>query len=428
MRDQRRHPDTPGVNSRSEFQRDRERILHATAFRRLAGVTQVVGPHEGHSFHNRLTHVLKVAQISRGLALQLKSDPANEIIIATAGGLDADVAESAALAHDLGHPPFGHIAEEELDHCVKARGLTDGYEGNAQSFRIVTKLAIRSDSPGLNLTAASLNALLKYPWRREAAGKKHRKFGAYSSELEDFLFARQGATDDRKSLEAEIMDWADDIAYSVFDLEDFFKAGLIPLHRLFSRDDRERKAFLDRTAARWKSAEDPRRIEDHADAIETLAGIVPVQDAFDGGREARKSLRNLTTTLVGSYMKGVTITPNGANRLTIPEENRRVVSILKEMTWDYVITSESLSTQQFGFRRIIREIYDIFFEEACSSRWQIFPVGTREALQEASNSKSSPGLVRVVADYVASLTEQQAIGIHHRLVGTAAGSALRPPL
>jgi dGTPase len=423
VRHERRHLDTPGVNSRSAFQRDRERILHATAFRRLAGVTQVVGSHEGHGFHNRLTHVLKVAQISRGLALQLAS--CDKEVVEAAGGLDPDVAEGAALGHDLGHPPFGHIAEEELDHCLKKRGLGDGYEGNAQSFRIVTKLAIRSELPGLNLTAATLNGLLKYPWHRHLSGKKQRKFGAYFSEHEDFLFARQEAKDERRSLEAEIMDWSDDIAYSVFDLEDFFKAGLIPLNRLLGKDDRERKTFLDRTAARWKQIEDTWDINEHEDALEALVKTGPIRDAFDGSREARRLLRNLTTTPVGSYMKGVTITPEGPNRLSIPRENRLLVAVLKEMTWDYVITSESLTTQQFGFRRIIREIFEIFFDEASAGRLQIFPAGTREALQDASSSKSDPAIARIVADYVASLTEQQAVAMHGRLVGTAAGTALR---
>ena len=423
-RRRRRDSDTTGVNLRSEFQRDRERIVHATAFRRLAGVTQVVGSHEGHSFHNRLTHVLKVAQISRGLALQLLGDPANKQLIEAADGLDADVAEGAALAHDLGHPPFGHIAEEELDHCVKARGLADGFEGNAQSLRIVTKLAIRSDVPGLNLTAASLNALLKYPWHRGPAGKKQQKFGAYFSEHDDFDFARQGATDEKKSLEAEIMDWSDDIAYSVFDLEDFFKAGLIPLHRLLAKDDRERSGFLERTKVRWENSGDARQIDEYRDAIETLALSVPIQDAFDGSREARRYMRSLTTTLVGSYMKGVKITPDEATRLTIPEENRRTVAILKEMTWDYVILRESLTTQQFAFRRIIREIYNVFFQEACSAKWRMFPVGIREALEEAPRGKSDQSHARVIADYVSSLTEQQAASMHLRLMGVDTGSAL----
>lgn len=424
MREDRRQPDSKGVNARSPFQRDRERILHATAFRRLAGVTQVVGSHEGHGFHNRLTHVLKVAQISRGLALQLL-ETAKKDVIEAAGGLDVDVAEAAALAHDLGHPPFGHIAEEELDHCLKERGHPDGYEGNAQSFRIVTKLAIRSELPGLNLTAATLNAILKYPWHRGDSGKQKKKYGAYFSEREDFLFARQEATDQRKSLEAEIMDWSDDIAYSVFDLEDFFKAGLIPLHRLLGPDDRERNAFLERTASRWKAAEENLDINEHANAFDALVKTQPIRDAFNGSRESRRSLRHLTTTLVGSYMRGVEITPKGKSRLTIPKETTLIVAVLKQMTWDYVITSESLATQQFGFRKIIREIYDIFFTEACAGRRDIFPAGTREALREVASSNSDSAVARVVADYVSSLTEQQAVAMHARLVGIAAGTALR---
>jgi len=242
----RRHgPPEPAGQQRTPFQRDRDRVIHSSALRRLANVTQVVDPGEGYVFHNRLTHTLKVAQIARRLAEKLARD---ERAAAALGGIDPEVVEAAALAHDLGHPPFGHIAEKELDLLLRSDPyqVFDGYEGNAQSFRIVTALATRSkDHAGLNLTRATLNALLKYPWHREPSGKKNKKWGYYHhTELAEFQWVRDGQTgDERKSVEAEIMDWSDDIAYAVHDLEDFYRAGFAPRRDGFqrARDPRTRE-------------------------------------------------------------------------------------------------------------------------------------------------------------------------------------------
>jgi dGTPase len=239
---------------RTEGQRDRDRILYSSAFRRLGGVTQVVSANEeSHLLHNRLTHSIKVAQIGRRLAERLVRDQlgvANQI-----GGLDPDVVEAACLAHDLGHPPFGHVGEQTLDEAAK-QYVADGFEGNAQSFRIVTKISLRSTAyVGLNLSRATLDAVLKYPWFRSKLGTPHsRKWSAYKTEAAEFKFARQGWTrgDERKSAEAEIMDWADDIAHSVHDVEDFYRMGLIPLDKL-ARDKQvveERREFFDRVRAR----------------------------------------------------------------------------------------------------------------------------------------------------------------------------------
>src|SRR5262245_59319850 len=180
----------PLPDQRDPFQLDRDRVLYSTAFRRLAGVTQVVSPSEGEVFHNRLTHTLKVAQIARRLAeMFLERDRKARTKLADEwGGIEPEVVEAAALAHDLGHPPFGHVAEEELGHLVaaivhsektskdsKAKATPpteedlkkcEGYEGNAQSFRILTALSVRRPGAtcGLDLTRATLHATLKYPW------------------------------------------------------------------------------------------------------------------------------------------------------------------------------------------------------------------------------------------------------------------------
>jgi dGTPase len=155
---------------RSRGKRDRDRILYTSSLRRLGEITQVASPQESQVLHNRLTHSLEVAQIGKRLAQRLLQEPGGLDRAESVGGIDPDVVEAAALAHDLGHPPFGHIAERQLKRCVQDAGLTDEYEGNAQSFRIVISLEQRLlGFPGLNLTRATLNAILKYPCLHEDA-------------------------------------------------------------------------------------------------------------------------------------------------------------------------------------------------------------------------------------------------------------------
>jgi dGTPase len=192
-------------------------VLYASALRRLGHVTQVVSPTEGVVFHNRLTHTLEVAQIGRRMAERLVGDEEGRRKAERLGGIDPDVVETAALVHDLGHPPYGHAVEKELNRLIADEyGVPDGYEGNAQSFRIVTKLSMRHPLfVGLNLTRASLNASLKYPWLRELGNeKKGKKWGAYEIDREEFDWVREEhpGSEDRPSVEAQIMDWADDVA------------------------------------------------------------------------------------------------------------------------------------------------------------------------------------------------------------------------
>jgi dGTPase len=251
---------------RTDAQRDRDRVLYCSAFRRLAGVTQVVAPIEGHVFHNRLTHTLETAQIARRIAekfLVLQGELAQEW-----GGIDPDVVEAAALIHDLGHPPFGHAAETELCRLADEQGDGQGFEGNAQSFRIVTRLAAhRPEYPGLNLTRGTLNASLKYPWlrdRKHSDPRRRKKYGAYDSDRASFLWVRSTDRTELPSVEAQIMTYADDVAYSVHDLDDFVRAGLIPIARL----KHDRDAF-DQFIRAWKDAPaEERRV--HPDTIESF--------------------------------------------------------------------------------------------------------------------------------------------------------------
>jgi dGTPase len=228
----RRH-DAGEEDQRHPFARDRDRVLYCSHFRRLAGVGQVTSADDSALFHTRLTHTLKVAQLGRRLAEHVLSQIKD---VDQRIGLHPEVVEAACLAHDLGHPPFGHLGEIVLDRLVRDSGDPEGYEGNAQSFRIVAKLALRARDPaatGLDLTTATFAALLKYPWKYQAQHQKYSaKRGYYESETEDFEWANALLVGETPTVEAALMDYADDIAYSVHDVEDFHRAQAIPWHVL----------------------------------------------------------------------------------------------------------------------------------------------------------------------------------------------------
>jgi dGTPase len=409
-------------------------------------VTQVVAPAEGHIFHNRLTHTLEVAQIARRTAEYLCKNHDDE---AKHFGLNPDIVEAAALAHDLGHPPFGHVAEVELNKLVKKTetgdGLFDGYEGNAQSFRIVTKLAIRRDGIGLDLSRACLDAILKYPWFHGTSVIPSKKWGAYRSEEEDFNWARGLHQNDNHlpSLEAEVMTWADDIAYSIHDTEDFYRAGgLIPLADL--AEPQEAKRFLDGTFERWQREDlnTDANTEDLRKAFESLSEFFPaVPGVFCGSREQRASLRTWTSTMIGRYVKATSLEPtpdltrpyDGTYRyLKIDKQFLMEIEMLKELTWHYVIKNPALATQQHGHRTIVKTLFEIFSSAVYDGpkRWHIFPASRRDDLEELykeqGNAIPSEERLRIVADTIAGMSDNEAVRIYNRLLGTCAGSVFDP--
>ncbi|MGH2560806.1 MAG: deoxyguanosinetriphosphate triphosphohydrolase family protein [Thermomicrobiales bacterium] len=429
VRDARIHAsqgDNPG-DRRSSGRRDRDRILYSSVFRRLGGITQVVSAIDRYPIHNRLTHTLEGAQIGRSLAEELLRSDENRALATSLGGLDPDVVEAAALAHDLGHPPFGHVAEGELDRLVKdEKHAADGFEGNAQTFRLVTRLAVRyRDVPGLNLTRATLCAILKYSWLRGPAGRKARKWGAYSSEQMDFDWALQLLPNggDTRSLEADLMDWADDVAYAVHDVEDFYRAGIIPLDRL-ATDTAERSRFIDTEI----NSDRPKdfNTDDLATAFNEIMAISPVFAPYRGSREDRSRLRSFTSSLIDRYIKAVMLSSidGGYTRLSIDPEARMEVIMLKGLTWQYVIESRALLTQRYGHKKLIESLFMTLCSAASSARdRRVFPEFYRELLEADPTDELT---VRVVADLIASMTESQVIEMHHRLTGIALGAALDP--
>jgi dGTPase len=415
-------------DSRLEAQRDRDRVLYSSALRRLGHVTQVVSPTEGLVFHNRLTHSLEVAQIGRRIAERLVADEDGRRRSRRLGGMEPDVVETAALVHDLGHPPYGHAVEKELNRLVSERyEVHDGYEGNAQSFRIVTKLSMRYlNVSGLNLTRASLNAALKYPWLRstEPGARNSKKWGVYSTEKEEFDWVRRSHSGrpDGASAEAALMDWADDVAYAVHDADDFYRAGLVPIHRL-----RIPENYQDHEVDRFAKYAAPKLRKEPGEVKETLRSVVgssPIVEPYSGTNVQRQQLRTFTAGLINSYANGVSLaeTPDDEELIKIPPVLRDQVDVLKELTWFYVIDDRSLKVQQHGQRKVVRELFDIYMqasEDEDRDTLGIFPVSQQEQMQNAATQEER---VRIVADLISSMTERQLMITHRKLTGTEPGS------
>lgn len=438
----RAYADKPNDN-RNPFQRDRDRIIYSSAYRRLAGVTQVVAAQEGHVFHNRLTHTIKVAQVARRLAEKLASDTLDE-----GDGrdpkpldLDPDVAEASAHAHDIGHPPFGHVAEVELQRLLAAIKNSDSFEGNAQSFRIVTKVAKSSpDYPGLNLTRATLNGILKYPWLRHPEHPKASvKWGAYLTEEYDFRFARGlSALDplpgpgEPQSLEAAVMDWADDITYAVHDVEDLYRAGLIPAERLRAEDG-EADEFCQWVLDRWQERGKLASQEEVARALKVFPTFFGSSDAYQGTGDQRVALRLFTSSLIARYVRATNLRFDDSGSaprwiLHVPDAPRLEVDVLKELTWRYVIERPALAAQQHGQKAMVAMLFETFMDAASTKKNHVarslLPARVNEEVLELERvgAVSDASVARVVCDGICAMTEDEVVRLAARLGGRSMGS------
>ncbi|MGO9077971.1 MAG: deoxyguanosinetriphosphate triphosphohydrolase [Streptosporangiaceae bacterium] len=392
-----KHARIPG---RGPFERDRARVLHSAALRRLAAKTQVVEVGSADFIRTRLTHSLECAQIGRELGAALGCDP--------------DLVDTACLAHDLGHPPFGHNGENALAELAASCG---GFEGNAQSLRLLTRLEAKVPAAGLNLTRASLDATLKYPWLAPA-GRGPAKYGAYADDAAVFGWIREGVPDQRPCLEAQVMDWADDVAYSVHDLEDGLHSQLIRLEQL--RDPAERAAVAELALASYLM---PGAVS-HADLCAVFDELMELDcwpAGFDGGPAASAGVKNLTSELIGRFCRAAqqATRPGGsppltryAAILTVPARQRLECALLKAVTAHYVMTRAGAAAVQAREREIIGELAAAVLAGAPSTLDLMFAPAFTAA-------KSDPERLRVIVDQVASLTDVSAAAWHARLCRAA---------
>jgi dGTPase len=453
----------PKRAGRSAFERDRARVLHSASLRRLAAKTQVVAVGDADFPRTRLTHSLECAQIGRGIGAAIGCDP--------------DLVETACLAHDIGHPPFGHNGEMVLAGLAAGCG---GFEGNAQTLRLLTRLETKVPGAGLNLTRAALDATLKYPWPAPPSGASGPalpsgagagtpaaaeaavpgpapaapaapaipgaeapapppKFGVYADDTAVFRWIRTGAPDRRPCLEAQVMDWADDVAYSVHDLEDGLHAGLITFAKLRDRSERDAVAGI---ALRSYCEPGSVTAAELRAVFDDLMALDCWPQAFDGGPDALAALKNLTSELVGRFCvaaQEATLAscqdaaaapaagPGGpagcqetsgretGRRLTryacdlaVPRIQRMECALLKAVTAYYVMTREGAAAAQARERELIAELAAAVESGAPETLDLVFRPAWAAAASDAARR-------RVVIDQIASLTDTSAIAWHRRL-------------
>jgi dGTPase len=493
-------------DQRRPFERDRDRILYSREFRRLKDVTQVARAGESYLYHDRLTHSLKVAQVGQRLA-ELLSDFYDDEFDDLDENLDPDVVETACLAHDIGHPPFGHAIEELLDDKVREKSAESeeeacndtnkdedrearhnseadtenqdspseqGFEGNAQSFRAVTRLGShRPKVKGVDLTRATLNAMQKYPWSRAADVDTDEdtddKWGHYPSEKGYFEFARAGTADGRhKVLEAEVMDYADDLTYAIHDVEDFYRSGLLPFDQLL-REARELSNLLPDNVTPGDD------LDEHTDTFLSYAeshgmklhefgeyvaddtdGDVSIEDVlcffvelrdfatvteefytpYEGTQKERNLLNEFSSSMISWYLEATEDDPDdrehvelgehdvdGNPTLVVDEALRQEISILKKLTFYYVISNPTLSGQQKGQIQVIDGLFELLYDEASPGSVDTSAIlePYRERLRDIDEDDDT-ARARIVADMISNMTETQAVEMYKRMSGDRPGS------
>ncbi|MGI8947406.1 MAG: deoxyguanosinetriphosphate triphosphohydrolase [Ornithinimicrobium sp.] len=390
---------------RADFARDRARVLHSAGLRRLALTTQVVQPGSDDFVRNRLTHSLEVAQIGREFGATLGCDP--------------DVVDTACLAHDLGHPPFGHHGESVLDTLAADVG---GFEGNAQTLRVLTRLEAKrlhpdGSSAGLNLTRASLDAVLKYPWPREEAPPGSGKFGYYADDAEVYAWVRADAPADqprRRCLEADVMDWSDDVAYCVHDIEDAVTSGRIDLRSL--RDPDVQEAVV-RVAREWYAPD--LSASTLAEQLDRLLASGWIPQEHDGSRASLAALKDMTSRLVGHLVRAVELATRErhapgplsryATTLVVPEDVRAQSSVLKAAAAHFVMLSDERRAAMEQQHAVVTGLVQAYQNDP--DRMDLVH---RQAREDARARGDLEGQRRAVIDQVASLSDARAWTLHQQ--------------
>lgn len=396
-------------SARSPYDRDRARIIHSSAWRRLAAKTQVLSPTSGMDFaRNRLTHSLEVAQIGSEVATSL--------------GLERNIVDAACMAHDLGHPPFGHNGERALDTWMHGYG---GFEGNAQTLRVLTRLEPKKfdhkqRSVGLNLTRAMLDASCKYPWSLQDALVTQKtesinspKFGFYEDDREIFEWIRQEAPEGKKSAEAQIMDLADDVAYSVHDFEDAIVSSFIDPELLVASSGHDAliQKIVDWAGGAYSA-------DALADAFDRIAQMPTFMKTWQASMAEHARLKDFTSDMIGRFARGaITATVDNAGDKSIirygapvivPEYVQEEIAVLKGIVAAYVMASGKRQPTYLRQRVLLTELLDVLWQ---SDRSELEP----QFLADLENAETEAEARRAVVDQVASLTDQSAIAWHSRL-------------
>lgn len=455
------------VAARPEFWRDYARLIHSPAFRRLQGKIQLFPGIESDFFRNRLTHSTEVAQIAKSLAMRINSMRISGR--ARNDKIDLDLVSFAGLAHDLGHPPFGHNGEEALDDCMRNSG---GFEGNAQTLRILTKLEkkaisgkIQKTPVGLNLTYRTLAAVLKYDQvipenASERPDPDKLCKGYYKSEIEivekikTAVIGEGGKPSNFKTIECQIMDLADDIAYSTYDLEDALKAGFISPIDIMA--DALNKDFMTRVAN--KVNERTGRHYTERDVTAFLADLFLLEKLFDSrvfnrlvvknAKSPRKLFINssiygiisydnskqlaedgylrgeLTSSLVDRFINGVQCNWNTSapqfSEVKLSDEILPLVETLKTYTFMKFIESSRIKVSEYRGREIVKNIFNALDSEDGS---KLLPVDFKAKYDSAMDDNSKK---RVICDFIAGMTDNYAIEFYCRLNSENPQSIFKP--
>ncbi|MEV0127173.1 dGTP triphosphohydrolase [Dactylosporangium sp. NPDC050688] len=492
MREERLFGGPAGDLSGNPFRADRDRIVASPFFARLGGVTQVISPGgSGLLVHNRLTHSLKVASVARGIVERLCSPTGGaRPLLDKLGGCDADVVEAAALAHDLGHPPFGHLGERVLDRLARQRlGLPDGFEGNAQSYRIVTSTEISGSTVGLDLTAAVRAAMAKYPWTRRTYPSPHVhlmqppprgagvdpedpvtgsvKFGAYVTELDDLRQARapfEGRLAPwQQTAEASVMDTADDIAYAIHDLEDFHRVGVLQQGTVateliaWQRDATELRA-LDLAELHGSARRPGRSVELLRRDLFRKDGWISDDDAFwaavehvrhelvdgllsapfDGSIEAEQGVARFSARWTRRLIDAIHVLPDPPVRcghVALAPAQWHEVQVLKFVHHRFVLERPDLALHQRGQARLLGALVEALHawlvdpDEATRLPRRLHDLVEMAHAEVRDLTTADYGLPggdldptamargRAIVDFVAALTDGQAVGLLDALAG-----------
>ena len=398
------------ADDREEFERDRARIVHSAAFRRLQGKTQVFGARFGDFFRTRLTHSLEVAQIGKGLAVRLGADPT--------------LVEAICLGHDIGHPPFGHNGEQVLRTRMAAHG---NFEANAQNLRVLTRLEVKSEHyEGLNLTRGVLDGLLKY--KAIHGSQSGPRKSCYAEDADLLRWACERGSPEERSFECQVMDWADDVAYSAHDLEDGIHVGMITLQHL------RRPANLDAVIQRvQKGAEERGRSWPAAEVTQELDWLAARLIELEGlptPRLARAALKDLTSRLINEFVRCAQAAPRlGWNEniseryrygLMVPDAQERRCEVLKQVAFVLVFAEPRVATLANRAHHIVERLFEVFQSRENAA---MYPLEFQDRFAAARNDTDRR---RVACDYIATMTDFQAERAYQRLFVPGYESILDP--